>query len=275
MKEQIKSLLVRRIGSIDAGLIVREYLQARILEILQRSGAFQNWAFLGGTALRFLYQLPRFSEDLDFSRTFACGPTPEAQTEFLKYTENIRRFLEAETYDIEIRTRPENVVQSAFIAFPGLLHELGLSSHLTQKLSIKLKIDTNPPDHAVLGRTLVRRHVFLNLQHYDKASLLAGKLHALLSRPHTKGRDVYDLMWYLSDPGWPQPNLPLLHAALVQSNHAIPADLEKTWRDLIAERLNAMDWPQVLADVRPFIENSQDLEFLTRENILDLLRPGT
>lgn len=50
-----------------ATLFVREYLQARILEALQHAGAFTNWAFLGGTALRFLDRLPRFSEDLDFS----------------------------------------------------------------------------------------------------------------------------------------------------------------------------------------------------------------
>jgi len=272
MKEQIKHLIGIRADSVDTRLVIREYLQARILEILQRSGAFQDWAFLGETALRFLYRLPRFSEDLDFSRTVACGPTPAVQMEFRKYTESIRRVLEAETYNIELRLRPENTVQSAFIAFPGLLHELGLSPHRDQKLSIKIEVDTNPPDHAVFARTLVRSHVFLNLQHYDKASLLAGKLHALLSRSHTKGRDVYDLMWYLSDPSWPEPNLDLLEAALVQSGNALPGKLESAWRHRIAERLQAMDWRQILADVQPFLENSYELELLTLENLLGLLK---
>ena len=273
MKEQIKHLIGKRAASVEAGLVIREYLQARILEILQRSGAFQDWAFLGGTALRFLYRLPRFSEDLDFSHTVACGPSSAVQMEFRKYAESIRRVLEAETYDIELRLRPENTVQSAFIDFPGLLYELGLSPHRDQKLSIKVEVDTNPPDHAGFARTLVRSHVFLNLQHYDKASLLAGKLHALLSRSHTKGRDVYDLMWYLSDPSWPEPNLSLLDAALAQSGNAVPDKPGSAWRQRIAERLEAMDWRQVLADVRPFLENSHELELLTLENLLGLLNP--
>jgi predicted nucleotidyltransferase component of viral defense system len=271
MKEQIRYLIGKQASSVDAALVIREYLQARILEVLQRSGAFQDWAFLGGTALRFLYRLPRFSEDLDFSRTVASGPTAAVQMEFRKHTDSIRRVLEAETYTVELHLRPENTVQSAFIAFPGLLHELGLSPHREQKLSIKIEVDTNPPAHAVLDRTLVRTHVFLNLQHYDKASLLAGKLHALLSRPYTKGRDVYDLMWYLSDPGWPEPNLRLLEAALVQSGNAVQGTLEGSWRQRIAQRLEAMDWHQVLADVRPFLENSHELELLTRGNLHGLL----
>ncbi len=273
MKEQIRILIDRNAGRMESGLVIREYLQARILEILQRSGAFQDWAFLGGTALRFLYQLPRFSEDLDFSCTTPCGPTAEAQIKFMKQVGNIRHLLEAEAYDVEIKARPDTTLQSAFIGFPGLLYKLGLSPHRTQKLSIKIELDTNPPDHATFAHTLVRRHVFLNLQHYDKASLLSGKLHALLRRSHTKGRDVYDLMWYLSDPDWPEPNLPLLRAALAQGGTSVPADLERIWRLLIAERLQVMDWALVLADVRPFIENSHEIELLTRENLLSLLQP--
>ena len=58
----------------------------------------------------------------------------------------------------------------------------------------------------------------LRLFHHDRASLLAGKLHAILKRPYTKGRDLYDLIWYLSDPDWPLPNLTLLNSALRQTD---------------------------------------------------------
>ena len=68
-----------------------------------------------------------------------------------------------------------------------------------------------------LDTTLVRRHVLLNLHHHDRASLLAGKLHAVLQRPFLKGRDLYDLIWYLSDKDWPDPNLVLLNNALNQT----------------------------------------------------------
>ena len=75
MKDQIREIINRANTAARAGLLVREYLQARMLEALQRTGAFASWAFLGGTALRFLYRLPRFSEDLDFSRNQSDGPS--------------------------------------------------------------------------------------------------------------------------------------------------------------------------------------------------------
>jgi hypothetical protein len=78
-------------------------------------------------------------------------------------------------------------------------------------------------------------------------------------------------MWYLSDPSWPEPNLSLLGAALAQSGNAVPGTLESAWRQRIEEKLEAMDWRQVLADVRPFLENSHELDLLTLENLLGLL----
>ena len=67
MKDYLRNQ-IERVRDVNLGrCITREYLQARLLECLQKYGAFVNWAFLGGTALRFLYQMPRFSEDLDFS----------------------------------------------------------------------------------------------------------------------------------------------------------------------------------------------------------------
>ena len=271
MKDRIKALLDQRTTTIESSLIVREYLQARILEALQRAGAFQSWAFLGGTALRFLYQLPRFSEDLDFSRTGPAVPKTHRQEEFARLTSSVQRIFEAETYEVDIRSRPDSVVQTAFIGFPGLLYELGLPSQRSQKITIKIEVDTNPPPNATTVTSLVRRHVLLNLQHYDKASLLSGKLHALIHRSHIKGRDVYDLLWYLSDPTWPEPNLRLLQASLRQTGTGLNDKETEDWRGLVTVRLNEMDWERVVADASPFIERSEDIALLTRENLLALL----
>jgi len=86
-----------------------------------------------------------------------------------------------------------------------------------QTQSVKVELDTRPPAGAGFETRRVRRFVLLNLLHYDKASLFAGKLHAVLMRKYTKGRDLFDPAWYLSDPDWPEPNLPLLNNALQQS----------------------------------------------------------
>jgi hypothetical protein len=67
MKEDLRSRLQGISGPVEGGNRVREYLQARILASLQRSGAMVPLAFQGGTALRFLYSIRRYSEDLDFT----------------------------------------------------------------------------------------------------------------------------------------------------------------------------------------------------------------
>jgi len=272
LKDQIKALVDSRNRSIESTLVVREYLQARILEALQRSSAFQSWAFLGGTALRFLYGMPRFSEDLDFSVEESIEPGPAVRDEFTRIVENVRRVFEAETYTVGIRIRPDQIVQSAFIDFPGLLFELGIPAQKTQKISIKIEVDTNPPPGAATEVSVVRKHVFLNILHYDKASLFAGKLHALLSRSYVKGRDLYDLLWYLSDRSWPEPNLKLLQSALRQTGTEIDIESAKNWRTLVSKRLKGLDWDRVVADVAPFLERSREIELLTREYLLSLLR---
>ena len=81
-------------------------------------------------------------------------------------------------------------------------------------LMVKVEVDTKPPAGAVVTTSVVRRHIMLHIQHHDRASLLAGKLHAVLQRPYLKGRDVYDTLWYLSDPTWPAPNFTMLNNAL-------------------------------------------------------------
>ena len=273
MKEHIRYLIAEAKTVPEASLLVREYLQARILEALQRAGAFEQWAFLGGTALRFLYRLPRFSEDLDFSRTTPSAPGESMRTEFDSYVTKVKRAFESEAYDVDVRSRPDAVVQSAFVGFPALLYELGLSSQPGQKITIKIEIDSNPPAHASTETSLVRRHVLLNLLHYDKPSLLSGKLHALIHRSHVKGRDVYDLVWYLSDPSWPEPNLPLLQASLAQTGMELTDRQVSAWRTLVTDRIAAMEWDRVVADVSPFLERTEDLAFLTKENVLSLLQP--
>ena len=272
MKERIRDLIAEAKNVPEASLLVREYLQARILEALQRGGAFEQWAFLGGTALRFLYRLPRFSEDLDFSRTTHAPFGESPHEEFKSYVMKVKRAFESEAYDVDVPSRPNSVVQSAFVGFPGLLYELGLSSQPDQKITIKIEIDTNPPAHASTETSLLRRHVLLNLLHYDKPSLLAGKLHALVHRSHVKGRDVYDLVWYLSDPSWPEPNLPLLQASLAQTGMELTDNQIADWRSLVADRIASMEWIRLVADVSPFLERTEDVAMLTRENVLGLLR---
>ena len=163
------------------------------------------------------------------------------------------------------------VVHNAFVRFPGLPFELGLSPHRDEVLAVKVEVDTNPPAGAVLTTTVIRRYVMLQLQHHDRASLLAGKLHAILQRPYLKGRDLYDLLWYLSDPSWPAPNLRLLNNALQQTNWRGKPLTENNWRIVVRQRLQTVSWDNAVADVRPFLETRADTNLLTVENLSRVL----
>ncbi len=223
-------------------------------------------AFHGGTALRFLYASARYSEELDFALERA-----RPQYDFRGYLQAIRDELAAEGYAVELKVSDQKVVHSAFVRFARLLFELGLSPHRDQVLSVKVEVDTNPPAGAMLTTTVVRRHVTLQLQHHDRASLLAGKLHAILQRSYLKGRDIYDLLWYLSDPNWPAPNLTLLNNALQQTGWAGAPLTAHNWREIVRDRLQTLAWDQVVADVRPFLEPSANLDLLTLENVMRVL----
>jgi hypothetical protein len=267
MKEYLAGLIAKTSSPLEGRNLAREYLQARIMAALQRSGAMIPLAFHGGTCLRFLYSHGRFSEDLDFSLEGDRG-----SYNFPSYLNAVRYELTPEGYAIDMKISDQKTVHSAFIRFPGILHELGLSSHKNEVLAVKLEVDTNPPQGAILETTVVRRFVILQLHHHDKASLLAGKLHAILQRTFTKGRDIYDLFWYLGDHDWPPPNLDLLNNALKQTGWEGPKMTRDNWKGEVQARLQNLDWKVIRADVSPFVEPGFDINLLKRENLDSLLR---
>lgn len=267
MKEVLRGVIEAVPSNLNKTLVAREYLQTRILQALQDAGAFRNWAFVGGTALRFLFSIPRFSEEMDFSLV-----DKGLNADFDGALESIESLFKKEAYNVSIKPKTEKTMASAFIKFPGLLYEVGLSPHTSQTFSVEIKVDTNPPSGAVTKTSLVRRHVTLNLLHYDKASLLAGKLHALLTRRYTKGRDLFDLAWYLADRSWPTPNFALLNAALAQTGWKGPVVTDENWRGLLTKRLPQFNWNTTVQDIQPFLERPNDAALITRENLESVLR---
>lgn len=264
MKEEALAL-VR--GISDPGQArnrLREYLQAFVLRSLHESEAFRPLAFVGGTALRFLHNLPRFSEDLEFSLVSAEGYAGK------DWMAKVKRDLTLAGFNSEVTWNDRKVVHTAWVRMAGLLHEAGLSAMPDEKLAIKLEIDTRPPDGARCERRVVTRHVTFLLQHYDRPSLLAGKLHAVLTRKYAKGRDWYDLVWYLSQRPPVAPNLTLLQNALDQTQGAGRYDAN-AWNELVRERLAALNLQAVADDVGPFLERPQDAALLTRGNLEGLL----
>lgn len=266
MKAYLRTIIAPAQTKLVAIHLVREYLQARILQSLQRAGAMQTLAFHGGTSLRFLYDIPRYSEDLDFALELHRDAY-----DFRVYLQQIVRDFSAEAYAVEVKLNEKQVVHKAFVRFRGLLHELGLSGHLEEVLAIKIEVDTNPPLHARLMTTPLHKYVPLNLQHHDPATLLAGKLSAILQRDYTKGRDIYDLWWYLKQPDWPQPNLEYLNQSLQQGEGAGDLLTPANWQSIVREKLLPLKWSLVMEDVGSFIIDLEERADFSKEQLLGLL----
>ncbi len=268
MKDHVLELVASRSGTNAKLNVMREYLQAYVLRILHDEGFFRSAAFVGGTALRFLYDLPRFSEDLDFSQAENA-----AGLDFIGLMKKVDRELAAAGYSASIAYKTDKTVHNAMIKFEGLLREAGLSPMKSRKFSVKIEVDTRPPQGAALKTYVVNKHFPFTFLSYDVASLFAGKVHALLTRKYAKGRDYFDLGWYLSRWKDITPNLPHLRNALAQTGWQGGQVDEVNWRALLARVVESADWKAVRRDVENFLENPRDMDVFSQKNVLSLLHP--
>ena len=248
-------------GKLNA---LREYVQAMVLRSLHESEAFTSLAFVGGTALRFVYGLPRFSEDLDFSLDKREGYKPE------DWMKKIKNDLRLSGFDAAVSWNDRTIVHKAWVKVAGLLKDAGLAAMPGQNLSIKLEIDSKPPAGAVSETILVNRHALLSLRHHDLPSLMAGKVHALLTRKYPKGRDWYDLVWYRARLPPEEPNLRQLQNALDQT-HGPGALNAGNWKTDLATKVQSLDGRALVEDVRSFLEHPAESALLTKENICSAL----
>ncbi len=258
--------LVREIPDPSGKLnLLREYVQAMVLRSLHESEAFVSLAFVGGTALRFIHSLPRFSEDLDFSLYGSSGYTPE------KWMKKVKMDLELEGFDARVSWSDKTTVHKSWIKVSGILKEAGLAAMPDQNMSIKLEIDSRPPAGATTETGIVNRHALLSMRYYDLSSLMAGKIHALMTRGYPKGRDWYDLVWYMAKRPPVQPNLVQLQNALDQTQGS-GIFAASCWKSLLAERIRTLDCADLAEDVGSFLERPEERALLTEANILSVLK---
>jgi hypothetical protein len=242
---------------------VREFLQVLGLKIMSDRGWFDRVAFLGGTSLRMLFQLRRFSEDLDFSLLDRGDVDTEALGKLF-----VREFalhgLPAET-----KVSARAAVKSIMIKFPGLLKELGLSPLAGEKLAIKWDADTNPPTgaHAVSG--IISKYFTFRVVHYDLPSLFAGKLHACFYRTYGKGRDWYDFVWYATRKV--RPNLELFRNAVRQTEGRDIALDEAGFADFLIDRVRKVDFESMRRDVERFLEDPAELSIFDKEAMIQTI----
>ena len=249
---------------------LKEIVQEIALYGMSKSGFFQEGAFYGGTALRIFYGLHRFSEDMDFS---LVHPNPSfALSDYLPAVEE-----ELSAVGLKMRVEQKNKtkvtdIQSAFIKGGTLIQIISIQQtdevlipgiHKQEQLKIKLEVDTNPPPGAGFELRYALRPVPYVVRLYDKPSLFAGKIHAVLCRNwarRIKGRDLYDYVWYLSQDT--PVNLFHLQKRLEQSDRwdsSKQLALQDT-KDMLKERFSQLDFEVAKKDVIPFLSDASELD---------------
>ncbi len=239
---------------LEEALAIKEITQEIILMALSRSNFFTQAEFHGGTALRILYGLPRFSEDLDFA---LLSPDPTFQLS--PYLENLAEELTTFGYQLEVRDRSkvDNILKKAFIkdeAIGKLLLLAYATPKLHQKIIIKLELDSNPPLGAQTESKLLNFPFPFEISAKDLPSSFSGKLHALLCRPYTKGRDWYDFLWYTRNRI--TVNFNLLRNALQQTGpwEGENIVLDTPWLILtLKDKIKNIVWADAVKDIEKFI----------------------
>ncbi len=248
---------------------LKEIVQEIALVALDRAGFFTRAAFYGGTALRIFHGLDRYSEDLDFSLL-----QPDPAFALGAYLKPVKDELGAYGLEMEIEQKQKIIQtsgQSAFIKGGTLINLVKITSIKppvpgvpdNELLKIKLEVDTDPPAGAGYEVKYGLSPIPYSVRLYDRPSLFAGKIHALLCRnwkQRVKGRDFYDYLWYLSR-NTPV-NLAHLESRLVQSGYWPAGSMldQPALLRLLDERFSTVDWAQAKADILPFIKNPRALE---------------
>ncbi|MBI2638083.1 nucleotidyl transferase AbiEii/AbiGii toxin family protein [Candidatus Peregrinibacteria bacterium] len=234
--------------------LVREYLQVLILKAVYQSKYGSGLSFVGGTALRICYDLKRYSEDLDF----ALDKKPRDYS-FTKLNAIIAAFLKNSGFEIDVNVSSEKTVQKSFIKISKVLHVFGLSSLESQKLHVKLEIDTRPvqvSDNEIETFFVTKfNEMFPILKHTD-ATLFAGKICAVLNRAYAKGRDFYDLLWYLNRKQ--AVNLKYLNRALKQIGFGMQFKNSSEAINALQKKIAAIDAAIIMKDIGRFLEDPSE-----------------
>lgn len=251
MIEFIKQQLTKNMSDEEKLNRCRELIQLLCLKIFDEHKLFDNLAFTGGTALRVIFGMKRFSEDLDFSLV------KKENYSFSRINDDLLKAVSLAGLKAESKPKSEKTIHSAMLKFPGILKTIGLSPLESHNLSIKLEIDTNPPKGGYVQTRIIQRSYVFNVAHFDLSSMFATKLHACFYRSYLKGRDFYDFIWYMGNKV--KPNFTLLNNAIVQTQGKNPDINEANFKGFLLKNIEKIDFNEAKRDVERFLENKNEL----------------
>jgi len=192
--DQIKSFYPDSLSGSAVFLkhLLKEYVQLLVLDYLSATPHVRKMTLIGGTNLRLLKGIDRFSEDLDFD----CKDFPEE--EFIGMSDEVLVFLQRSGFRVEARDKDKSKL-TAFrrsLHFPELLFELGLSGHREERFMLKLEAEDQEVPYEPKMELVKGCGLFFPFPVPTDGVLCAMKIAAMLARG--KGRDYYDTMFLLS-----------------------------------------------------------------------------
>jgi predicted nucleotidyltransferase component of viral defense system len=260
---------------------LREILQEIALLGLWRSKFFEKGAFYGGTALRILYGLDRFSEDLDFSLL-----QPQLNFDLSRYSKALQTEMQSFGFEVTVDSKKKQTLgalQSAFLKANTLQQLLAIEVGKDiirglpkgQVLKIKVEVDTDPPPDFTTEVKYLLHPIPFSVRSYILPDLFAGKMHAILCRRwknRVKGRDWYDFVWFVS-------NHPELHLSHLEKRMIQTGDWEKKepltgehFHARLRETIKTVDLKRARIEVEPFVNNPDALAVWSKEFFLDISR---
>ena len=276
MNEAVRIMLDRYHCSsiVDYENALKEIIQEIALLGLWRSKFFEKAAFYGGSALRILYGLDRFSEDIDFSLL-----QPDRSFSLADYCRAVEEELKSFGFSVVVETKEkkfETNVESAFIKAGTLVNMISvdMSESVTQKIhsgklmKVKLEVDKDPPGNFYTEVKYIFQPIPFSVNTFTLPNLFAGKMHAILCRSwgtRVKGRDWYDLVWYV------RREVPValrhLESRMKQTGHLEPNESlkEELMKQKLSEKIGATDFHNARKDVENLIKDPSSLELWSGE----------
>ncbi|WP_316824860.1 nucleotidyl transferase AbiEii/AbiGii toxin family protein [Pedobacter miscanthi] len=257
---------------------LREIMQQIALAGLNRAGFFEKAAFYGETALRIFYGLDRFSEDLDFS---LLAQNPDFSLE--KYQDAVVNEFAALGMQVSITEKKKTIknnINSAFLKSETIWKELVLKEIIPQNglkevanIKIKIEVDIEPPLGFATEEKLLLQPFSFYVKCLSLPDLFAGKMHALLFRKwgtNVKGRDWYDMEWYIKK-GYKLNLNHFLLRAIDSGDWKKDKISEAEFRVLLSEKINHVKLDFVKADISRFIKDPKKLEIWSTQYFHDLV----
>lgn len=238
--EEIKKQYPSDIHRFERGLL-REYLQFLILEIIFNSNISTKLSFLGGTCLRIVHGIKRFSEDLDFDNKELSSK------EFTSLAKKIEQELQRHGFDVEIKVTEKKAIH-CHVKFSNILFENKLSDIETEKIDIQIDTFDQGYEYESELYLLNKFNVFKQIRVTPKETILSQKLWTITQRSRAKGRDFYDILYLLQNT---KPDIGFLTLKFSVSN----------WdqaREKILEGIKEVDLDSMVKDVQPFLINKEE-----------------